>query len=178
MNLFIIEVFISVNFVQKCDFDSSNFQIIGVSLAQFYLLKLPPLHVFQENYLKAQSSIGPIFLPLKFSFLLILYNKLTMSNHSLRRQAWHLVKFFYLSFLHCNYWGKLFQSSESFSERIFFIVEIFIFANFVLKGNFQRSHFQNVALSEIFLLVFCLLRILGESCFIAPKPALMQLFYH
>ena len=55
---------------------------------------------------------------------------------------------------------------------------MFIFASFVQNINFQRSKFQkmSVELSEFYLLVLSLLRVLGEICFKAPKVPLGEFF--
>ena len=51
---------------------------------------------------------------------------------------------------------------------------MFIFANFVQKSNFERSQVQKigVALTQFYLFVLSLLRVLEESCFKAPKVPL------
>ena len=45
------------------------------------------------------------------------------------------------------------------------MIEMFIFANFVQKVNFEESHFQNVGvrLPELLLFVLGSLRVLGEQ---------------
>ena len=51
---------------------------------------------------------------------------------------------------------------------------MFTFANFVQKSNFERSQVQKigVALTQFYLFVLSLLRVLEESCFKAPKVPL------
>ena len=90
----------------------------------------------------SKTSVGQIFLPLKCLFLQILYKKSTLIDHSLKVQKF------------C--WTNNFTT------------EIFIFANFVQKVNFDQLQFQKlgVALSKFVLFELSFLRLLGESCFI------------
>ena len=61
-----------------------------------------------------------------------------------------------------------------------FTIEMFIFANFVQKINFEGSQFQDVgvALSEFYLFALGLLRVSGENCLKTPKAPLYEYFYH
>ena len=56
---------------------------------------------------------------------------------------------------------------QKFSWANIVMIEMFIFANFVQKVNFEESHF-----------VLGSLRVLGESCFKATKASLDSYFYH
>ena len=69
---------------------------------------------------------------------------------------------------------------QKFSWANIVMIEMFIFANFVQKLNFEESHFQNVGvrLPELLLFVLGSLRVLGESCFKATKASLDSYFYH
>ena len=57
---------------------------------------------------------------------------------------------------------------------------MFLFTNFVQKVNFKRSQFgkMGVALSKFLWFVLGSFRVLGESCFKAPKAPLDEYFYH
>ena len=69
---------------------------------------------------------------------------------------------------------------QKFSWANIVMIEMFIFANFVQKVNFEELHFQNVGvrLPELLLFVLGSLRVLGESCFKATKASLDSYFYH
>ena len=77
-------MFIFTNFIQTIDFERSQFQRMGVELTEFYLFEMSSLRavIKGKSFQSSKSSIERIFLSLKFLVLLILYEKLTFSDHS------------------------------------------------------------------------------------------------
>ena len=64
-------MFIFANFLQKVNFERSQFQRVAIALAKFYLFELPLLRVLGETCLQSsRSSVRRMLLPLKYSFLL------------------------------------------------------------------------------------------------------------
>lgn len=61
---------------------------MGVALPKFYLFILPSLRVLVESCLKVPKVLlEKYILPLKCFFLVIVQEKWTLSNHSLRKWA-------------------------------------------------------------------------------------------
>ena len=69
---------------------------------------------------------------------------------------------------------------QKFSGTNIVTIDMFIFANFVQKVNFEESHLRNVGerLPELLLFVLGSLRVFGESCLKATKASLDSYFYH
>ena len=114
-------MFIFTNFIQTIDFERSQFQRMGVELTEFYLFEMSSLRavIKGKSFQSSKSSIERIFLPLKFLVLLILYEKLTFSDHSFRRWTWYSLNFIYLCCLHCEYEGKVVLKLQKFRWTIF-----------------------------------------------------------
>ena len=150
-------MFISANFVQKSTTSNHSFKSwtrwTWHSLNNFYLFA-----IFSgiRGKLFWSSICSIIFSPLKCSFLLILCEKSTLNDHGFSRWAWHSGKFFYLCCLHCGYLEKVVLKVQKFLWTNFFTIEMFNFANFARKINFEWSQFQKVGVTPYFCWLFSL----------------------
>ena len=88
----------------------------------------------------------------------------------------------FYSFELFSFWvlKKVVLKLQKFCWRNIFIIEMFIFGNFVQKVDFEPSHLQKlrVVLAEFYLFELPSLWLLRQSCFKTPKFVLYECLYH
>ena len=127
MNIFRIKIFIFAIFVQKGDFEHSQFQRMGVTLIEFYLFKFYSLPVLGGSCLKLQKFFWKNIFTTEMLIQLILYKKTTLSNHSFRMSTWHSLNFYDLFQIHCRFQNKVLLKFQKPSWTNIFTIEYFYY---------------------------------------------------
>ena len=82
-NILTMEMLIFANFARKSDLEQTQNTCVTLAKFDFFFI----LRIKAKLFSSSKCSFGPMFLSMKYSFLLLLYKRSTLKNQSFRRWA-------------------------------------------------------------------------------------------